>query len=60
MQPAAAAGWSPNTHEKQFPRALLGPLPKGSYTLHVRTALVVRSKGDRMDLAEATTGGRVE
>jgi hypothetical protein len=52
--------WAPNANEKQFPRSLLGPLPKGSYTLRVRTPLIVRSKGDRVDYAEATTSARVE
>jgi hypothetical protein len=57
---ASSWSWAPNAHEKQYPRSLLGPLPKGSYALRVRTPLVVRSKGDRVDYAEASTGARVE
>jgi hypothetical protein len=57
---ASSWSWAPNANQKQYPRSLLGPLPKGSYTLRVRTPLVVRSKGDRADYAEASTGARVE
>jgi hypothetical protein len=52
--------WAPNAHEKQYPRSLLGPLPKGSYTLRVRSQLIVRSTGHRVDYAEARTNAAVE
>ena len=57
---ASSWKWAPNAHEKQYPRSLLGPLPKGAYTLRVRTPLIVRSKGDHVDYAEASTSGGVE
>ena len=57
---ASSWKWAPNAHEKQYPRSLLGPLPKGAYTLRVRTALIVRSKGDHTDYGEASTSGSVE
>jgi len=57
---ASSWKWAPNAREKQYPRSLLGPLPKGAYTLRVRTPLIVRSKGDHADYAEATTSGSVE
>jgi hypothetical protein len=52
--------WAPNDHEKQWPRSLLGPLPKGTYVLRVRTSLVVRATGERVEYAEATTNARVD
>lgn len=52
--------WAPNAYEKQYPRTLLAPLPKGSYTLRVRTPLILRMKGDHADYAEATTTARVQ
>lgn len=52
--------WAANAHEKQYPRTLLGPLPKAAYTLRVRTPLIVRSKGDHVDYAETSTSGTVE
>ena len=52
--------WTQHVHEKQYPRTLLGPLPKGTYTLRVRTPLVVRFTSDRMEYAETSTTGAVE
>ncbi|MCX5742534.1 MAG: hypothetical protein NT062_08565 [Proteobacteria bacterium] len=52
--------WQTRPYQKQWPRSLRGPLPKGAYTLQVRTQLIARSDGQHLDYAEASTGGRVE
>jgi hypothetical protein len=57
---ASSWKWAPTSDQKEWPRSLLGPLPKGAYTLRVRTALAVRAKGDPLDYGEATTSARVE
>lgn len=57
---ASSWKWAPNSHEKQWPRTLLAPLPKGTYTLRVRTRLVARAEGDRIDFVEPSTTGRIE